>query len=81
MGETLSDLLDEIIAAGKRQGKTQADLVSQAGLGAATLSRAKQANDVRFSTLERLAATVGLRLVLAPDVPLAAKVQKGELFS
>ncbi len=81
MSEALSELLDEIIATGKRQGKTQGELVEQAGLGAATLSRAKQADDVRFSTLERLAKTVGLRLTLTPDIPLANKVQKGELFS
>jgi transcriptional regulator with XRE-family HTH domain len=80
MTQHLAELLDEIIAAGKRQGKTQAQLVAQAGLGAATLSRAKQADDVRYSTLERLAKTVGLRLGLVPDEPLAARVQKGELF-
>ncbi len=80
MSEYLSALLTEIVQAGKEQGQTQQQLVARAGLGAATLSRAKKADDIRYSTLEALAKTVGLRVALVPDTPMAEKIRKGALF-
>jgi transcriptional regulator with XRE-family HTH domain len=80
MNPELRELLDEIIAKGKRQGKTQARIAEDAGIGAVTLSRAKRAEDIQFSTLQRLAKSVGLRLTLSPDIPLAAKIERGGLF-
>ncbi|MEA2079956.1 MAG: hypothetical protein U9P00_08885 [Pseudomonadota bacterium] len=80
MSDTLIGLLNEIIDTAERQGMNQAQLVEQAGLGEVTLSRAKKAGDLRYSTLERLAKAVGLRVTLSPDVPMARKIETGELF-
>jgi len=80
MNQELQELLAEIIGKGKRQGKTQADIAEDAGIGPVTLSRAKSADDIQFSTLQRLAKSVGLRLTLSPDIPVAAKIERGGLF-
>lgn len=80
MNQELHELLDEIISKGKRQDKTQARIAEEAGIGAVTFSRAKRADDIQFSTLQRLAKSVGLRLTLAPDIPIAAKIERGGLF-
>ena len=80
MSGGLTELLAEIVDAAEKLGKTQAEIVAQAGIGASSLSRAKRVGDMRVSTLEKLAKTVGLRLTLGTDVPIAAKIQKGTLF-
>ena len=80
MEQSLSTLLNEIIETGKRHDKNQSELVKAAGLGEVTLSRAKKANDIRFSTLSNLAKTVGLRIALVPDIPIVDKIKSGMLF-
>ena len=80
MRDGLAELLAEIVAAAEKQGKTQAEIVAEAGIGASSLSRAKRVGDMRVSTLDKLAKVVGLRLTLGPDVPIAVKIQKGILF-
>lgn len=80
MSGGLTELLAEIVEAAERQGHTQAGIVAQAGIGASSLSRAKRVGDMRVSTLAKLAKVVGLRLTLSPGVPIAVKIQKGELF-
>ena len=47
MQEVLYRLLEQIIEAGRKQGMDQKTLVAKAGLGASTLSKLKQADDVR----------------------------------
>ena len=73
-------LLTEILATGKGQGLTQSLIAERAGLAAETLSRLKKADDVRLSSLQRLAAVVGLRLTLVADDDLAEQVSRRDLF-
>lgn len=80
MQEDLRALLDEIIEAGKSQGKDQKRIAEDALVGNVTLSRSKSSEDIKFSTLQRLAKSVGLRLALVPNTPLASRIDKGELF-
>lgn len=80
MADVLPELLNEIVETARRKGKTQADIVAEAGIGVSSLSRAKSAGDIRLSTLVKLAKTVGLRLTLSPDITIADKIKKGTLF-
>ena len=73
-------LLNEILAACKQQGLTQSVIAERAGLAAETLSRLKKADDVRLSSLQRLAAVVGLRLTLVADDDLAEQIGRRDLF-
>ena len=73
-------LLNEILAACKQQGLTQSVIAERAGLAAETLSRLKKADDVRLSSLQRLAAVVGLRLTLVADDDLAEQISRRDLF-
>ena len=81
MKETVESLLSEIVAAGKAQGLDQKAIVAKAGLGASTLSKAKAADDMRVSTLARLAAAVGLRVCLTPHEPTLDKLLSRSLFT
>ncbi|HFQ13962.1 MAG TPA: hypothetical protein ENK40_04115 [Gammaproteobacteria bacterium] len=80
MREVLSRLLEQILEAAREQGLDQKTLVARAGLGASTLSKLKQADDVRLSTLERLANVVGLRLSLTPNDPVLEKLIERNFF-
>jgi len=80
MHEILSILLKQIVEAAQHQGLDQKTLVARAGLGASTLSKLKQADDVRLSTLERLANVVGLRLTLSPNDPVLEKLFERNFF-
>ncbi|VAX08608.1 hypothetical protein MNBD_GAMMA25-865 [hydrothermal vent metagenome] len=80
MQEVLYRLLEQIIEAGQKQGMDQKTLVAKAGLGASTLSKLKQADDVRFSTLLRLANVVGLRLSLSSNDPVLEKLIERNFF-
>ena len=80
MREILSSLLQQIVEAAQHQGLDQKTLVARAGLGASTLSKLKQADDVRLSTLERLANVVGLRLTLSSNDPVLEKLFERNFF-
>lgn len=80
MDKELSTLINEIITTGKQKGLNQKDIARITQTDEVTLSRAKTADDIRFSSLKAWARAVGLRITLAPDSNLAEKVQKGELF-
>lgn len=80
MREVLSRLLEQIIEAGRNQGLDQKTLVARAGLGASTLSKLKQADDMRLSTLVRLANVVGLRISLSPNDPVLEKLINRTFF-
>lgn len=73
-------LLTEILETGRRQGLTQSEIADRAGLAVETLSRLKRADDLRLSSLERLAQAVGLRITLVADDDLAEQVLRQELF-
>lgn len=81
MSEPVDQLLAEIVASGKAQGLDQKAIVAKAGLGASTLSKAKAADDMRVSTLLRLANAVGLRLTLASNDPHLDKLLSRSLFA
>ncbi len=81
MHEVLSSLLKQIIEAAQNQGLDQKTLVAKAGLGASTLSKLKQADDVRLSTLVRLANVVGLRLTLSPNNPILERLLDRNFFN
>ena len=76
----LSSLINEIISTGKKKGMNQKDIARITQYDAVSLSRAKKADDIKYSTLKAWAKSVGLRLTLVPDSTLAEKVQKGNLF-
>ena len=80
MSNDLISILDEIVQQGKKKGLKQKDICLKAGVGIITLSRARKQGDIRFSTLEKLANSVGLKLNLVADDPLIELVDKGELF-
>ncbi len=80
MQEVLYRLLEQIIEASQKQGMDQKTLVAKAGLGASTLSKLKQADDVRLSTLVRLANVVGLRLTLSSNDPVLEKLIERNFF-
>ncbi len=81
MPHNLTPILDEIVRQGKKKGLKQKDICHKAGVGPVTISRARKQGDIRFSTLEKLANSVGLKLTLVTDDPLIELVEKGELFS
>ena len=81
MKTMLAALVDQIVDAGKNRGMDQKTLVQKAGLSASTLSKLKQADDVRLSTLERLASVVGLRINLVSNDPVLEKLLNRKLFT
>ncbi len=81
MKTLLAALVHQIVDAGKDRGMDQKTLVQKAGLSASTLSKLKQADDVRLSTLERLANVVGLRVSLSPNDPVLEKLLDRTLFT
>lgn len=79
--DIIQSLLSEVIAEGRKQGLDQRDIVHRAGLGASTLSKAKAANDLRLSTLVRLANAVGLKLSFTTNQPNLEKIMNRDVFS
>jgi transcriptional regulator with XRE-family HTH domain len=74
------DLLQVVLRKAREQGLSQRDVARRAGITPESLSRAKKAGDMRVSTLNELAAVVGLKLALIADQPLIAKIDSGSLF-
>jgi transcriptional regulator with XRE-family HTH domain len=70
----------EILAHAARQGLDQKALALRSGVPEVTISRLKQADDAKLSTLLRLARATGLRLALLPDDDLALRIVKGDLL-
>lgn len=77
---SLIQILDNIVAEGKRRGLTQKEICQKAGVSEITISRAKKQGDIRFSTLDKLAKSVGLQLTTSADTPLITLINNGELF-
>ena len=61
-----AQLLQQVFTAADARGLDQAQLATKAGLKPEMLSRAKTRADMELSTIERLAAAVGLQVVLWP---------------
>lgn len=76
----LSVLFDEIVETAKRKGMKGEDIAENAAISPSSFSRAKNSDDIYFSTLEKIAKGVGLKLALIPDTDIANDIQKGELF-
>ena len=76
----LTALFDEIIETAKRKGMKGEDIAQKASISPSSFSRAKKADDIYFSTLQKIANGVGLKLALVPDSDIASEIQKGELF-
>ncbi len=74
------DLLQAVLHKARELGMNQRDIALRAGIAPESLSRAKKAGDLRVSTLNDLAAVVGLKLTLVADQPLIGKIDSGSLF-
>ena len=74
------ELLEGVLRKARELGMNQRDIARRAGITPESLSRAKKAGDMRVSTLNELAAVVGLKLALVGDQPLIAKIDSGSLF-
>lgn len=81
MPELTQMLLEEIIAEGRKLGLDQKDIVRRAGLGTTTLSKAKAANDLRLSTLIKLANAVGLKLSFTTNQPNLERILQRDVFT
>ena len=66
MSEHIKTLINQLVAAARTRGLSQARLAELAGLTAVGLSKAKRRGDIRASTLEELAAQLDLELALVP---------------
>jgi transcriptional regulator with XRE-family HTH domain len=66
MSRHIMNLLNQIVAAAKARGLSQARLAKMAGMTAVGLSKAKRRGDIRASTLEELARQLDLELTLVP---------------
>jgi DNA-binding Xre family transcriptional regulator len=80
MNADLVSLVSEALAQAKKQGLRQKDVAKRSQIGEVGLSRLKKADDARFSTLQALGESVGLKLIWVADSSLAELVTKGELF-
>lgn len=77
---TENDIINIIIEQAKRQGISQGELASRAGIRQETLSRARKNSTLRFSTVAKLASIVGMKIKLTLDTPVADKTSEGKLF-
>ena len=80
MNADLIELVTEALAQAKKQGLRQKDVAKLSQIGEVGLSRLKKADDARFSTLQALGESVGLKLIWVPDSSIAELVTRGELF-
>ena len=78
--DPLIQILNDIVAEGKRHGLTQKEICQKAGVSEITISRAKKQRDIRFSTLDKLAKCVGMQLTTTADIPLSTLINDGNLF-
>lgn len=76
----LVDLLGRIVAAGKAQNMTAADIAIRAGLAPQTISRMKARQSGDFGAVENMAAVVGLELTLTNKSSAAGRIAAGAFF-
>ena len=80
MSDSLIQILDDIVTEGKHRGFTQKEICQKAGVSEITLSRARKQGDIRFSTLDKLAKSVGMQLGVNADIALSRLINDGDLF-
>lgn len=80
MNTDLIALVTEVLEQAKTQGLRQKDVAELSQIGEVGLSRLKKAEDAKFSTVQALGGSVGLKLMWVPDSSLAELVTRGELF-
>jgi len=80
MNNDLVMLVTEALEQARERGMRQKDVAELSQIGEVGLSRLKKADDARFSTLQALGQSVGLKLIWVQDSKLAELVGKGELF-
>jgi transcriptional regulator with XRE-family HTH domain len=73
-------LLSDILATARAARIDQRELALRAGIRPETLSRLKRKGRGDLDTLDRMARVVGLRLSLAPDDDLTARIEQGNLL-
>ncbi|WP_457670723.1 helix-turn-helix domain-containing protein [Thiolapillus sp.] len=76
-------MLDGLFERAREQGITQQELARRAGIHPVSLSQAKARGDLRLSTLEALAAVVGLEVALVPSQArerVREAIREGTLF-
>lgn len=78
--ELLVDLLGQIVAAGKEQNMTAADIAIRAGLAPPTISRMKARQSGDFGAVANMAAVVGLQLTLTDKSSTAGRIAAGAFF-
>ncbi|RMF14657.1 MAG: XRE family transcriptional regulator [Alphaproteobacteria bacterium] len=66
MAHPVQVLLEQLVAAAKARGMTQAELAQKAGISPVGLSKARHRGDLKVSTLIRLAQALDMDLKLAP---------------
>ena len=64
---TETDIINEIIGLAKAKGINQGELARRVGIRQETLSRARKHSSLRFSTVQDMAAIVGLSIKLVED--------------
>ncbi len=72
--------LDEILLAGKAQDLPAYELAQRVGVTPETLSRIKKRGHGDWALLNRMAKTVGKRLILVPDDSTILALRRGEFF-
>ena len=80
----ISRLIEQLIAAARSKGVTQAQLAQSAGMSAVGLSKAKKRGDIRASSLVKLAKQLDLELALLPArsrEKAAEAIRAGAFFS
>jgi len=83
MSSHIKSLINQLIAAAKARGLSQAELAELAGLTAVGLSKAKSRGDIRASNLEKMAAQFDLELALVPKrskEKAAGEIKAGTFF-
>lgn len=78
--DLLVDLLGQIVAAGKAQNMTSADIAIRAGLAPQTISRMKARQSGDFGAVANMAAVVGLELALTDKSSTAGRIVAGAFF-
>ena len=64
---TETDIINEIIGLARAKGITQGELARRVGIRQETLSRARKHSTLRFSTVQEMAAIVGLSIKLVEE--------------
>lgn len=76
----MQNVLQDLLLVAKNRGLSQAELAAAAGVHPVTLSRAASSGKCQLSTVQSIAAHLGMRLVAVPDSSLAEGLSKGDLF-